>query len=264
MDGLLIRYHKPDKYDRQYKHATPNQLLALFTSGTLPWPSISDSEIDDHATSNALIKAIALLQITYFTAQAIARTEAGLPVTPLELFTLSTVLCAVLSYVAWWHKPYGVTVPIYIHTEGPVQIPDEFNHEAREEEGNPFPYSRVSMLSAVVLCLGSAAILSAAWKYMFPSAVEMWIWRVAAIACPALSLGMMWVTFKEKGPWQKGAGKDREAGQRRMPKWLYVSVPVLYMVLRLYLLVEVFACLRKVPGGVYGTVQWTQYFPVFG
>lgn len=154
-----------------------------------------------------------------------------------------------------------MTVPIYIHADGPIQIPDEYDHTAREEEANSFVYSRVNMLAALVLYVGSGAILSAGWKYVFPSVVEMWIWRVAGILCPALSLGAMWLTFTEKGPGVRTGGKN---AKRRVPKWLYVSVPILYLVLRLYLLIEVFASLRKVPRGVYGTVQWTQYFPVFG
>jgi hypothetical protein len=45
-----------------------------------------------------------------------------------------------------------------------------------------------------------------------------------------------------------------------LPISLFILTP-LYVLVRTYLLVEVFVSLRSVPAGVYQTVNWSLYFP---
>lgn len=257
MNGIVIRNGSPGPYDREYVHMEPRQLVHLFESGTVPWPKLREQEIDSHSEANGLIKSIALAQIIYFTAQAISRAAVKLPVTPIELFTLSTVLCATMSYIAWWHKPYGVNVPIYIHTKDPVDIAP-WNRDSDEDSSpDDFPYSKWSMVACVVLGLGTGAILAAGWSYAFPTRVEQYMWRVASIAGAPLSILVMMGVVFQWGPKARGI---TNIGYR----YVYYGFPIVYLVLRLYLFAEVFAALRRVPVGVYRTVQWTQYFPSFG
>jgi hypothetical protein len=79
-------------------------LLDLFKNTTVAWPDMKDSDIDNRTQGDKLVKAIALFQIIWFVAQIPGRLSNGFTVTIVELFTVSNVLCAVITYLAWWHK----------------------------------------------------------------------------------------------------------------------------------------------------------------
>jgi hypothetical protein len=79
-------------------------LLDLFKNTTVAWPDMKDSDIDNRTQGDKLVKAIALFQIIWSVAQIPGRLSNGFTVTIVELFTVSIVLCAVITYLAWWHK----------------------------------------------------------------------------------------------------------------------------------------------------------------
>jgi hypothetical protein len=53
-------------------------------------------------------KAFAYIQSTWLVVQSIARVFQGLPITQLELATIAFVVCALIIYILWWDKPFGV------------------------------------------------------------------------------------------------------------------------------------------------------------
>ena len=59
----------------------------LLQEHKIDFPSTTEEEIDDRSKGDALSKGIALLQITWFIIQLIARRVQGLTITELELTT---------------------------------------------------------------------------------------------------------------------------------------------------------------------------------
>lgn len=93
----------------------------------------------------------------------------------------------------------------------------------------------------------------AAWNWAFPTMVETWLWRSAALfptaACipVAILLPLM------------GTGKER--WQRYIVRFLFRPLAVIYFLSRAILIGQVFLCFRAMPSGVYLAVQWTLFLP---
>ncbi|KAL8381203.1 hypothetical protein RB595_005470 [Gaeumannomyces hyphopodioides] len=68
----------------------------------------SETEIQKLVKSDHLTKVLAIAQALYLVLDCIARTNQGLPISPLELSTAAYVLAAAVMYGFWWHKPQDV------------------------------------------------------------------------------------------------------------------------------------------------------------
>jgi len=88
---------------------TPRGIVLLAECGLLP--RISIEEIDDKSKAAGLAKTLVCLQAGWMVIQVIGRIAYGLPVTLLEVNTIGHVICALVLYVLWWHKPKLVTQP---------------------------------------------------------------------------------------------------------------------------------------------------------
>jgi hypothetical protein len=66
-------------------------------------------DIDNLSKADSFTKAFACVQSTWLVIQSIARVCQGLPITQLELATMAFVVCALIMYVLWWDKPFGVS-----------------------------------------------------------------------------------------------------------------------------------------------------------
>lgn len=84
-------------------------MALLAKSGLLP--PISEREISDKSKADGLAKTLVCLQAIWMVVQVISRLVDGLPVTLLEVNTLGHVVCALLIYLLWWHKPRLVREP---------------------------------------------------------------------------------------------------------------------------------------------------------
>ena len=91
--------------------------LLLLQEHKIDFPSTTEEEIDDRSKGDALSKGIALLQITWFIIQLIARRVQGLTITELELTTAALAGLNSVMYLFWWSKPLGVQFPIVIRTK---------------------------------------------------------------------------------------------------------------------------------------------------
>ena len=89
----------------------------LLEEHKIDFPSTSEAEIDDRSKGDALSKGIALLQITWFIIQLIARRAQGLTITELELTTAALAGLNSVMYVFWWNKPKDVRCPVVIRTK---------------------------------------------------------------------------------------------------------------------------------------------------
>jgi len=68
-------------------------------------PNIEEDDIADKSKADGLAKFLVCLQAGWMLVQVIARVALGLPVTLLEVNILGHVLCALVIYILWWHKP---------------------------------------------------------------------------------------------------------------------------------------------------------------
>lgn len=70
--------------------------------------------IDDKGKGNSVAKALACLQASSLIVECIARMVSKLPLTLLEIHIVIQVLCTIVTYYLWWHKPLDVREPILI------------------------------------------------------------------------------------------------------------------------------------------------------
>ncbi len=77
-------------------------------------PDISREDVVDKSKSDGLGKLLACVQGLWMASQIIGRLGFGYQVTLLEINTLAHVLCALIMYVLWWHKPRLIQEPTII------------------------------------------------------------------------------------------------------------------------------------------------------
>ncbi|PBK59373.1 hypothetical protein ARMSODRAFT_899407, partial [Armillaria solidipes] len=75
-------------------HSTPIQLLV--------------ETIEDKSKGNVFSKMISIFQISWFIVKGILRTVQRLPLTLLEMSTLTFASLSIITYFLWWHKPLNV------------------------------------------------------------------------------------------------------------------------------------------------------------
>ncbi|CZT07733.1 uncharacterized protein RCO7_11224 [Rhynchosporium graminicola] len=74
-------------------------------------PNIDEDDIKDKSKADGLSKFLVCVQAGWMVVQVIGRLALRLPVTLLEVNILGHVLCALVIYVLWWHKPRLVYEP---------------------------------------------------------------------------------------------------------------------------------------------------------
>ena len=97
-------------WHRPYVSLTPYGVILLAEIGLLP--CFSKQDVQDRSRADAIAKSISCLQGTWFFIQGVARVSAGLPLTLLELHTMTHIICALAMYAIWFSKPYGATSPM--------------------------------------------------------------------------------------------------------------------------------------------------------
>ena len=124
---------------------------------------------------------------------------------------------------------------------------------------------RGDMTSGLLLFLLPAlygAIHLSAWTFEFPTAIEHKLWKIACldlvVSLPVFLIGSL---AREVGT----NGEQFTMGDMAILAWLgliflLVNMPVT-IIARMYLVVESFVSLRRVPVGVYATVPWSDWLP---
>ena len=110
-----------------------------------------------------------------------------------------------------------------------------------------------------------------AWNFEFPSGTEQLLWRIACIdamggVISLLTLFAFAVFLHEHS--LHLLTKSFFALEPGVMPYLFrlllvvgiMNLP-LFLLSRLYIVVETFASLRRVPEGVYSTVEWAEYIP---
>lgn len=187
---------------------------------------------------------------------------------------MAYILCAIVMYGFWWHKPFGVehvTVLPVPETAPPVRLADvqfpwqrkaEFTSTALEDyivaewvrdKERIFKQAMFYSFATVF-----SAIHVAAWNWDFCSPIVRDLWRAFSVATTAagpllIVLTSAWV-FCRSMYWDHRFVDYAFRG-------LSFGLFGLYCASRLGLVVLVFYSFSEMPAGVYQTVDWTSYIP---
>ena len=271
------------------------QMVYVYRNNIIDFPDISVEMLSDRSKGDALVRVAAMLQITWMVIQIIARSFQGLATTLLEVTVLAFAACALVIYALLWHKPQDVAVPVYVDARAPLTrrqiielaarspVSSLMGHEfwvhgvaVRAMADNIWPHSaglhvwlpsvfdvRVNPL-VVGIGLGGAAFGSihfAAWNFddAFPTGVEQLLWRLSCIVLvglPPLGISIYWVGTH----WRKVHSASAPVVTRILKPFGYALMPI-YLLARLFLMVEVFRSLPYLPPSAYQEVAWPVDIP---
>jgi hypothetical protein len=80
-------------------------------------PAITRDEVWDKSKADLFAKAATVVQSAWLVIGSIGRAASGLPISPMETFTLAFIVSTVMSYFFWWRKPQNVETPTIIICE---------------------------------------------------------------------------------------------------------------------------------------------------
>lgn len=117
------------------------QVVYLVRAGYMPLPAITKDEILDKGNADVVGKSLAYIQTGWLALQIIARGYYHLPITPLELVSLSLSLCSLTTLFFWLKKPLDIQTPTRITINLPLSkvrelagVDQPANKETGEEE----------------------------------------------------------------------------------------------------------------------------------
>ncbi|KAJ7042258.1 hypothetical protein C8F04DRAFT_994027 [Mycena alexandri] len=234
------------------------------------------STIMDKSKGDALSKGVALAQGLWFTTQCLARWHQHLPITELEVATLAFAVVNIFIWSLWWKKPLEVEEPIPVGPADGEEVQPMASHLALWNKffgvmvgGYGKDYDPILSTSVptfwssdyrgqgslqrkaiLIECLVGTifgAIHCAAWNTLFPSADEMWMWRVCSLSVAAVP-----VIF--------GSPFHRKPDADLVTTIAWLGAPI-YIISRLFLIILPFTTLRALPPGAFADVNWSVYIP---
>jgi hypothetical protein len=272
-NGKSYSYHNP-------YHLRATQIYKLRDKRVLPkLPHISEEELEDKSKSDSFVKTIAVFQIIWATIQIIVRTARKLAISQLELAVIAFAACAVVIYLLYWSKPKSASATITI-LRYQDQIPKDvlklikdptvrigsiflqdinerlrrgsrIQNDAMEEEED----NENGWVVTLALTLGAAlfgGIHIGAWNFDFPSRIELIFWRCASVYSAAYGPGLL--VYGIVIDWFFGENKEK------INKIFVPLLTFLYIIARLYLLIDIFRTLCFLPPGAY-TATWATNIP---
>lgn len=227
------------------------------------------------------------MQIAWISVQVVARTARRLAISQLEVAVLAFSACAIIIYALNWKKPKGISVP-YTLLSFPGDIPSRVVHGAVgshrtylfdesilsalfDYEGLPEILGcRVpndssiaqdrhneSWYDAFGLFIGTSlfgGLHATAWNFSFPTRIEQIIWRVSSIMCTIYILAIMGCIVIFTSP---GSGTSTWVKARRLTVRF---ISIVYILARLFLIVEMFRTLCFLPPDAYMSI-WATNIP---
>ncbi|KAJ7700414.1 hypothetical protein B0H17DRAFT_1128831 [Mycena rosella] len=249
------------------------------------------SSIMDKSKGDTLSKGVALAQGLWFTIQCLARVHQHLPVTEFEVATLAFAVVNVFVWLLWWKKPLDVEEPIPIGPPGEERraetitphfsVPDRLiaaligNYDGHydpkistsvptfwsADHGDPYDLQVDTLLIECLVGAIFGAIHCAAWSASFPSADELWMWRICSLLIVTIpSLVGVFTALVGMAP-SNSRAQDIYNGAFSIT--LVLGVPI-YIISRLFLIILPFTTLRALPPGAFTDVNWSVYIPHLG
>jgi hypothetical protein len=236
-------------------------------------PRVSMEEIDDKNKGDAVVKLLALFEVAWLILQLIVRELRHLPSTQLEIMTLAFAGSTFVIYILLWYKPQDAMVPMYITVDADPtrkQLQDIARRRSANTFGFQFSKGRAPFwipdnsvhdsghmyrdfyfdlgVGAGAALFGALHLLS--WNQHFPTPTERLLWRIClclSVGIPPLFLVMSWTTMRVT---------------HLKPRWLfwcnivvllveYILLPLVYILARAFVLVEVFRTLAFLPVGTF-------------
>lgn len=190
---------------------------------------------------------------------------------PIALQLVPLALRRILDdHVARDEDDTSASVTVYEYTTYPLA------RDAAYAVSSVLGYVNLWGLMTIFFCLLFGGLHCLAWNFHFPTPIERLLWRICSIVI-ACSIPVSWlfthaVAFIIQRVFP-GAWYDFvQARNYFSPGHVKISLLrpetvlhglglLLYVVARLYLMVEVFSSLRSQPKDVYKTVEWTNFWP---
>jgi hypothetical protein len=256
--------------------------------------NIKVEELEDKSKNDMFGKIIAVGQILWTLVQIIARAVQRLPVSPLEIAVAAFAICAVIINGLYWYKPQRVSTPITItcesHTEEGthatfIETPDEMDSEEteleeKEEEGEeeeekynqirfwiPLPgidicyiWSSRAMRAAAIGTAIFGGVHVIAWNFAFPTKTELICWRCASVYSAAFPLSWEFLLGMQRAMEAHNVSEETNYIVRVLIEATFLP---LYIVARLFILVEIFRTLFFLPAGSFVST-WASNIPHVG
>ena len=230
-----------------------------------------ESDMMDIAKSDSMTKFVACFQGFWVLTQAISRIHQHQALSLLEVTTSAYLCCAVGIYAFWWKKPQNSSAPIMIACSD--EAIDELSSSAYEShmddwteylcaghensieitEGKGF-LSASTLNWIIGLAVLSFVIFGfvhlASWNSRLPSTIELWMWRGSTLYC-SICPGIfgLYTTVALSRKTSDFFGTISSYG-------VYV-----YLILRIYIIIESFISLRALPASAFQSVQWSSFIP---
>ena len=227
-----------------------------------------------------------VLQLIDFYVNVVARAVEGLPIAPLEVAVSAYGVCSIMLYMFTLSKPQDVetTIPLATYDEIPKRLiimgarlragdhpvePDGryISYYSYLKAGRPTSEwvgvrttwkdrneHIVQMFITIITATIFGGIHLAAWNLRFPTEVDRWLWRGAAIAATAVPyVFAMWASLRV------GFGEKPRASP--FDRGVLMVIVGFYGVSRAILLVEMIRTLFFLPPQAYNTPSWPLSIP---
>lgn len=248
--------------------------------------SITEDELDDKGKGDIVAKVLALFQVTRMIIQlAVRAATPDKPSAPLEVATVAFAVLAFVTYLLLFKHPQDLQTPLHV-TANRLPTIDEFraiaimspdNFWCKGVAANEFipnnTYHRRggNDLTAVPMFLGGGiiggflfgSIHLFAWNCTYPTDVERLLWISSSFITALVPLLASFVLCVFSICTGKSRGHGAAIGTNR---WLLVVVmagAIVFLIARVFLLVEMLRSLYYLPPGVF-LKTWTTNIPHIG
>ncbi|KAL8805756.1 MAG: hypothetical protein Q9182_001789 [Xanthomendoza sp. 2 TL-2023] len=119
------------------------QLHWLIKRGYVEYPKMTAKEVWDKSKADGFQKLLTCLQTAWFIIQIIGRAIQKLPITTLEITTLSFVLCTLAMFSQWANKPLDVESPTILTSSNSIA---EILIEAGNVASQPYKHTPLDFI----------------------------------------------------------------------------------------------------------------------